>query len=151
MALRKYRLLVGTHRDLSELDSRGNVVMREHTANTSSDIVESHHDLAAKFGKEKFRDEGSVVAVAPAPAPTGTGAGEGGENKGNSPAGEGKVESALGEDVTGEFPDAILADYKVFRKGKKHYVAEPQKLDVALNKAGLAAADVAEFITDLAK
>lgn len=136
MSVRKYEVLAGTHYDLAG---------KEYGPGTPNGaFITTAEPLVDKFGKEKFKDHG-VVEVAKALE----GADASTEKK--AATGTPSTASALGEDVTAEFAEAGANDFKVFRKGKKHFVAVPEAPDVALNKTGLAKDDVVEFITEQVK
>lgn len=108
------------------------------------EVVPSVHDLAKLF-INKFKE---VVVVAPTTTTVSAGTPVGGEGQVSTTGTPAltAMKSALGEDVTNDFPKAVEADYRVFRKGKKHFVASPDAPDTSLNKAALDKDDVDEFI-----
>ncbi len=110
--------------------------------------VASPHNLVTLF-PNKFKEVEAPVAASKSKTAAPEGDGDEGSKKSTPPTPP--AESGLGEDVTKEFPAAAEADYRVFRKGKKYFVASPDALEVALNKAALVKDDVAEFVQDLAK
>lgn len=133
--IRSFEVLVGLHNQDGKDYKTG-------------DVVRTHLDLGKMFAF-KFKEIETPVAVAAASIPSQT-----------APVAEGsktasgayvESESALGEDVSPSFPQALAADYRVFKKGKKFFVAEPPKLDEALNDKGLSEDEVAEFVADLLK
>lgn len=55
--------------------------------------------------------------------------------------------STFGADVTAEFPNAVEADLRVYRKVANFFVVDPSNPTVALNDKALKKADVSKFIT----
>ena len=108
----------------------------------TGEIVHSADDLSTRFvGKFKEVEYVHVPSPAAKSAPK--------SDDAPSAAEFIAVESGLGTDVSDKFPSALEADYRVFQKGKKFFVAEPPKFEDALNSKGLLEAEVADFITDL--
>lgn len=129
---RSFEVLAGTHSHTDGKDYTAGQIVRD-----------THLDLATMF-VGKFKE----VTVAPSAVPVASPSASAGEG-GKAPAAYVPVESALGADVTPNFQSAMDADYKVFQKGKKFFVAESPDFNKALNKTGLVEADVADYVKDL--
>jgi len=113
----RYRLLVGNHQD-----ERG----RGYVAN---DIVQSSRPLDRVFpNKFELLKEESIAKETPVkPVKI-------------------KQKEPEGINVTGDFPDALVNDFKVYRKSRWHYVYAADDLSRPLNNKGLTSKKINSFI-----
>ncbi len=113
----RYKLLVGVHQD-----ERG----RDYVA---KDIVQSSRPLDRVFpNKFELLKEKSTTKETPVkPVKV-------------------KQEEPEGINVTGDFPDALVNDFKVYRKSRWHYVYASDDLSLPLNNKGLTSKKVNSFI-----
>lgn len=117
-----FEVIAGTHYEGSKAYKQG-------------ERFESTADMTSVF-QGKFRLVGTVEASKPA------------ESASSNDSAE---ESALGEDVTSDFPSAEEAKLLVFKTGKQYSVARSKKPTVALNESPLKLKEVEPFIASLAK
>jgi hypothetical protein len=130
--MKHFKLLSATHTQNGKTYNKG-------------DVVPSQYNLDKLFlGKFEVVSEPTAAQGEPgqSPAAPADGAAAPSANAGaTAPA-----KSALGEDVTAKFPKAVAAELKVFRKGKSHFVTQPDAADIALNEEPLTDKQVDGFI-----
>jgi hypothetical protein len=145
----RFKLLAGQH---SERNAQGDLVTYQ--ANPSIKyfpIIETHNDLVAQFGRNKFvrlvdgggePSRGTIVKTAakaparqtPEPVPI------------DEPL---AIVSSLGDNVTADYLTAGLNDLLVLRNGTMFYVASISEPDVKLNAKALKQSAVEAFIDSI--
>lgn len=111
------------------------------------DIIESITDLSATF-PNKFLNVGPAQEPAKTPKKSAPAASGDTDPSDEADEAESTPSGSLGEDVTEDFPTAG-DKYKVFKKGKNHFVAAVGEPDEALHEEPMTAKQVAPFIKSL--
>jgi hypothetical protein len=127
-----FELLEGTHK----IGEKGGSKTYE-----KGDKVQSDVDLAEKFGERRFRriPDGQLDQAMPEHLHLSTA----------SPAEAlASMISALGINVTADFPAAVNNGFLVFRKGPWFNVAEPSEPETKLNEKNLARSKVEKWVAD---